>query len=53
MTLQDDDADDDDHGHYRAWAVPLEVGGDPVPMKLYTSTYIKQARVYAAPNGLY
>jgi hypothetical protein len=48
--LQDND---DDHGHYHTRAVPLEAGGDPVPVKLYTSTCIKQARVFAAPNGLY
>jgi hypothetical protein len=47
--LQDND---DDHGHYHTRAVPLEAGGDPVPVKLYTSTCIKQAQVFAAPNGL-
>jgi hypothetical protein len=50
MTLQDDD---DNHEHCCAKAVPLEAGGDPEHVKLYTSACIKQAHVFAAPNGLY
>jgi hypothetical protein len=45
--------DDDDHGHCRACAVPLEIGGNKEHAKIYTSACIKQVHDFAASNGFY
>ena len=44
---------DDDDGHCRDWAVPLEARGEEGHAKVDADACIKQARVLAAPNGLY